>query len=101
MPIDVAAGACRAEVPGEGWSHSNLGYVLIGFERLPEAIGRYEQALQLKPDYIDPRRNLAGVLTHLGRVPEAIAHYRVLVRLRPDDQEARAELSRLQATVRP
>ena len=99
--MDVAAGACRAEVPGEGWSHSNLGNVLIGLERLPEAIGRYEQALQLKPDYVDPRRNLAGVLAHLGRVPEAIVHYRVLVQLRPDDQEARAELLRLQALARP
>ena len=57
--------------------------------------------LQLKPDFIDPRRNLAGVLTHLGRVPEAIAHYRLLVQLRPGDEEARAELSRLQALARP
>ena len=80
---------------------NNLGNVLIGLERLPEAIVRYEQALQLKPDFIDPRRNLAGVLTHLGRVPEAIAHYRLLVQLRPGDEEARAELSRLQALARP
>ena len=81
--------------------YNNMGNALAGLDRLPEAIAQYEQALRLKPDYADPRRNLAQMLVHLDRLPEAINHYQILVQLRPGDQAARAELTRLQAMVRP
>ena len=36
--------------------------------RLPEAIGHYEQALRIKPDYAEAHDNLAIALEQVGRV---------------------------------
>ena len=62
-----------------------------------EAIGQYEQALRIKPDYVEAHYNLALALEKMGRTPEAIEHYQQALKLRPDDIPARNALTRLGA----
>jgi tetratricopeptide (TPR) repeat protein len=52
--------------------------------RLPEAIARYERALQLNPEYLEAHRNLGDALLQTGRPREAIEHYRQLLQLKSD-----------------
>jgi len=63
--------------------------------RVPEAIGHYEQALRIKPDYAQAHYNLAAALERVGRVQEAIQHYQQALRSKPDLTEARNALARL------
>ena len=51
--------------------------------RVPEAIGHYEQALRVEPQYAEARNNLGNALALTGRVGEAIEQYREAIRLRP------------------
>jgi tetratricopeptide (TPR) repeat protein len=57
---------------------------------LPEAIGHFQAALRIQPDYADAHYNLGVALANSGRVPEAIQHLEAAERLKPD-----AELEQL------
>lgn len=48
------------------------------------AIGEYEAALRLQPDYIEALNNLGNALQQQGRLAEAIARYQAVLRLKPD-----------------
>ena len=53
--------------------------------RLDDAIGEFEKALSLQPDYVEAHYNLGGALAQRpGRLPDAIVHYKEALRLRPD-----------------
>ena len=65
--------------------------------RLQEAIGHYEQALRIKPDYAEAHYNLGVALEQAGRVQEAIGHYEQALRIKPDFAEAQNKLARLRA----
>ncbi|HEY3797527.1 MAG TPA: sulfotransferase [Caulobacteraceae bacterium] len=56
----------------------NLGAASQNLEAWGEAAGAYEQALALRPEATETRRNLALVLAILGRTDDAIAHHRTL-----------------------
>ena len=55
--------------------------------RSQEAIGHYEQALRIKPDYAEAHYNLGIALEQAGRVQEAIGHYEQALRIKPDFAE--------------
>ena len=55
---------------------------------MTEAVGHYEQALRLKPDYIEAHNNLGNALLDSGKVPEAIGQFEQALRLKPDYIEA-------------
>ena len=65
--------------------------------RVGEAIGHFEQALRIKPDYAEAHCNLGVALEQAGRPQDAIGHYEQALRLNPDLAEARNALARLQA----
>ncbi len=65
-------------------AHMNLGLALDDQGKLPEAIGHFEQALQIKPDYIDAHMNLGAVLADQGKLPGAIEHYERVLQIKPD-----------------
>jgi tetratricopeptide (TPR) repeat protein len=63
--------------------------------RIQDAIGHYELALRLKPDFAEAQYNLAVALEQAGRVQEAIGHYQQALHLKPDYIEAQSRLARL------
>ncbi len=64
--------------------HNDLGAVLQRWGRTQEAIGHFEKALRMEPDYAEAHCNLGAVLGQAGRLQEAIAHYEQALRIKPD-----------------
>jgi tetratricopeptide (TPR) repeat protein len=73
-------------------AHDNLGNDFLQKGKLSDAIGHFEQALRIKPDYAEARYNLGTALSREGRIPEAIAQYDQALRLKPDYAEAHNNL---------
>jgi len=73
-------------------SDFNLGVTLMRLGKVQEAIGHYEQAVRLKPDYADAHDNLGVALEQAGRGQEAIGHYEQALRIKPDYAEAHNNL---------
>ena len=71
--------------PGAWMAQNDLGLALVmnHSDRLPEAMGHYEAALRLKPDYDAAHVNLGNALVQSGRSEEAIGHYEKAVQLKP------------------
>jgi tetratricopeptide (TPR) repeat protein len=65
-------------------SDNDLGMQLQGAGQMQEAIGQYEQALQLYPDLADAQVNLGDALLQSDRMQEAIGHYEQALRIKPD-----------------
>ncbi len=73
-------------------AHNNLGTVLSQEGKVTDAIGRYQQALRLKPDYDEAHYNLGNALARTGKIEEAIAHFEQALRIKPDYAEAHNNL---------
>ena len=54
--------------------------------RYAEAVGPYQEAVRLKPDYQNAYSNLGAALSILGRDREAIAAHHKALALEPDDR---------------
>jgi tetratricopeptide (TPR) repeat protein len=65
-----------AKNPAAFMAHTNLGAILSQAGQSEAAIGHFEEALRLKPDYPEARSNLGRELSRMGRLEEAIAYYR-------------------------
>ena len=63
----------------------------------PEAIGHYEQALEINPDLAEGYYSLGLALEKLGRTTEAVQHYQQALRIKPDFVQARDALARVGA----
>ena len=50
--------------------------------------------MELRPDHVPARENLAGLLASLGRFEESVAHYRAALRLSPEDADTHYLLAR-------
>jgi tetratricopeptide (TPR) repeat protein len=62
-----------------------LGNVFDSSGRIPEAITLYEEALRLKPDYVEAHYSLGVAWSQMpGRLKDAIAEYEEALRLQPD-----------------
>ncbi|MCH7700357.1 MAG: tetratricopeptide repeat protein [Planctomycetes bacterium] len=61
----------------------------------PDPLPLLERAVELDPDYVDARCNLASVLAFDGRDDEAIAHYRAAISADPNSPGAYYGLGRL------
>lgn len=73
-------------------AHFSLGIALFQTGKVQEAIGHYEQALRIQPDYVVAHYNLGVALVQQGRLQEATGHYEEALRLRPDYPEAHNNL---------
>jgi tetratricopeptide (TPR) repeat protein len=73
-------------------AHANLGDVFLRDGKISEAIGSYEQALRIKPDYVEVHSNLGLALAQTGRVGEAIGHYEQALRIKPNFAVAHCNL---------
>ena len=68
-------------------AHSNLGNVLARTGRTDEAVGHFEAALRLRPEYPEALNNLANTLALKGDLAGAEALYRKANRLRSDSPD--------------
>jgi tetratricopeptide (TPR) repeat protein len=69
-----------------------LGTALAQQGKLAEAIGHYEQALRIKPDFADAHNNWGAALVQQGRRAEAIEHFQQALNIAPDYAQARSNL---------
>jgi tetratricopeptide (TPR) repeat protein len=73
-------------------THNTLGIALREVGRAPEAIIEYEQAVRIKPDYVEAQYNLGLTLLEGGRAPEALEHFQQAIRIKPDFADAHLNL---------
>jgi protein O-GlcNAc transferase len=63
---------------------TDFGNVLQKQSKLEEAVQQYQQAVQLKPDFVQAQYNLANVLRLQGKSRAAIGAYQKTLKLKPD-----------------
>jgi Flp pilus assembly protein TadD len=81
-----------AKAPSNPHSQNNLGVALASAGRAPEAIARFDRALQLDPRYPEAHNNLGLALANAGRMDEAISHFEEALRLKRVYPEADTNL---------
>jgi hypothetical protein len=82
-------GATVDRDPDAAVAQYNLGLVLVGSHRLPEAIDHFSAAVRLQPDYAEAQSDLAIALSVAGRPAEAIPHFARAVELNADNAQIR------------
>ena len=65
-------------------ARNSLGNVLFGKGQIDEAIGQYQEAIRLEPDYAEAHYNLGNVFLGNGQTDEAISQYQEAIRSKPD-----------------
>lgn len=73
-------------------AHYDLGVAQEENGRLDEAIGHYNEALHIKPDYAEAHFSLGYALMEQGKSDEAISHYHEALRLNPRDAKVHYNL---------
>jgi tetratricopeptide (TPR) repeat protein len=75
----------------------NLGSVLLTAGRLSEAVDQHQQAVSLKPTFIEARYRLGNAFLQMENLPAAKVQYESILRINPDYVQARSKLSELRA----
>ena len=78
--------------------HYNIAYAFQLLGSLNEAVGHYQQAVRLKPDYAEAHTNLGNVLMQAGRNAEAVAAYERVIGLKPT-AEAHCNIANVLARI--
>lgn len=80
--------------PNSGLAQYILGvaYGKLGF--FPDAAAAFQQAIKLKPDFVDAWNNLGWAYSQSGKLAEAVAVFRQLLKLTPNDAQVWNSLGR-------
>jgi tetratricopeptide (TPR) repeat protein len=70
----------------------NLGLLLAHQNKLHEAVGYFERAVRIEPNFGLAQNNLGLVLNSLGYPREAIPHFARAIEINPDNADARNNL---------
>lgn len=91
-------------------AYNNLGFFLseqsrslsgeARLRKIDEAIARYRQSLEIKPNYEEALNNLGHALAEKGLHAEAIPYYRQALKIKPDLLEAHNNLGNALSEVR-
>ena len=68
-------------------AHNNLGQVLLRSGRANEALGHFQDAVRIKPNYVEAHANAGNVMLSLGQPDEAISRYRTALAIAPRNAE--------------
>jgi tetratricopeptide (TPR) repeat protein len=86
-------------MPGDATAHNNLGNAFARNGRFADAIASYRRALELRPQLVEARNNLAQAhdglgseLAAMGRADEAAASFRRAIDIDPEFFEAHSNL---------
>ena len=94
--IESANAEFRRAIAQSNWpdprAYNNLGAGLLHQKHYDDAAAHFEDALRIKPDYVEARRNLANALAIQGQITESVPHFVELVKLTPDNFDARYNL---------
>ncbi|HKB89643.1 MAG TPA: tetratricopeptide repeat protein, partial [Opitutaceae bacterium] len=69
-------------------AHQNLATSLVEAGRGTEAISHFEEALRLRPGYLEAENSFGDLLTRLGRLQDAMLHLDRAIALQPKFAEA-------------
>jgi tetratricopeptide (TPR) repeat protein len=70
--------------PANSRAHNNVGEILFRYERKPEAVERFREAVALLPNYVDALNNLGNVLNQLNQPAKAMPYLLRALKLKPD-----------------
>ena len=73
-------------------AHNNLGNVLAGAHRYPEAEYHFQRAIAINPKYAEAHHSYALVLALIQSYDQAVVELREAVRLDPDDAQTHDDL---------
>lgn len=73
-------------------AHFNLAFALREAGRDAEAVEHYDQAVRLKPDYVDARNSLGLMLARAGKLRDAIAQYELALTVEPANAQVHNNL---------
>jgi Flp pilus assembly protein TadD len=59
---------------------------------LEDAVGEFQVAVRIRPDYADAHHDLGAIYFKLGRIQEAISEFQKVLEITPDDIDARNNL---------
>jgi len=74
------------------FAYNSLGFAYASKGRVDKAIGLYQTALRLKPDYAEAHNNLGIAYASKGQLEMAIEQFQTAVRLKPDLTQAHFNL---------
>jgi hypothetical protein len=72
--------------------HNKSGYLQANAREFDTAVEEFRRALQIRPDYVNARNNLAIVFAQMKRWDEAIGEFEKVIRLAPENRLARDAL---------
>ncbi len=73
--------------PGCVVALNNLGVLLIKDRNYPAAVSRFEKAIRLKPEYVDPYYNLACLFALTDRPEQALRYLKRAISIHPPVKE--------------
>ena len=69
-------------------AHNDLGVLYFQGGNTDQALAHLREAVELEPDNMGYRKNVAGVLLDAGLLDEAVQAYQAVLTREPDDVEA-------------
>jgi tetratricopeptide (TPR) repeat protein len=73
--------------------HSNMGTALVHKDRVEEAVGHFQRAIALQPNYPDAHYNLGVILGRRNDLDGAIAQFRTILSISPNDPASNAAIA--------
>jgi tetratricopeptide (TPR) repeat protein len=87
------------DYPESSLAHYILGVAYGKMHFFPDAAASFQQAIKLKPDYIDAWNNLGWAYTESGKLTEAVGVFEQLIQFTPKDAPVWSNLGGVQARL--